>query len=218
MIDSLAHACRFCSLSRSTHERASVDEPWLQTADYVAIASIGALVPGWSLILPKEHVLNMAEMVVRPDFLQITSEVVASIEAHYGPCAVFEHGSICEDSATSCGTAHAHLHVVPLDASLTRLAATFDDSLVWQSCSFTELKAITSGSEYLFAADRFAGKNTSGCVTILQQGTSQFFRRVIAQYLGRYDEFSYKSHPQLDTALETMRRLKESSASFNKAA
>ncbi|MGR4895407.1 HIT family protein [Stenotrophomonas sp. LARHCG68] len=199
----MTDACRFCSIGAKASTASLVDKPWLEDDHYYAIASIGALVPGWSLIVPKKHSYNLVDHLENADFYKFVEAAVSRIESMYGPVLAFEHGSIAADSATSCGTAHAHLHLVPLSFALADAAVEADSSLAWDTVRLADLAQVVGGNEYLFVADRYNGRETTGLVTTLQAGRSQFFRRIIASHLGCPDEYDYKEFPRLEIAAST---------------
>lgn len=197
------NTCRFCSIGAKASTASLVDKPWLEDDHYYAIASIGALVPGWSLIVPKKHSYNLVGHLENADFYKFVEAAASRIERTYGSVAVFEHGSVAADSATSCGTAHAHLHLVPLTTTLSHAAVEADSSLPWAQACIADLPQKVLGKEYLFVADRYDRERTSGLVATLSEGRSQFFRRIIAASLGRPEEYDYKVYPQLDIATRT---------------
>lgn len=197
------NTCRFCSIGAKAPTASLVDKPWLEDDRYYAIASIGALVPGWSLIVPKKHSYNLVDHFKSADFYKFVEAAVGRIEGTYGPVVVFEHGSVSADSATSCGTAHAHLHLVPLTTALSQAAVEADSSLDWAEACVADLPQKVLGKEYLFVADRYDSERTHGLVATLDEGRSQFFRRIIAASLGRAAEYDYKVFPQLDIATRT---------------
>lgn len=204
-----SYECRLCAIGHGRGDLPCADRPWLESDRYVAFASVGALVPGWSLIAPKRHVLNMAFDYGEPAFADFLSRTAAIVEATYGRAVLFEHGSQGEASSTSCGTAHAHVHVVPFAGSLIANAIEFDGQLEWETCASTQVESLALGREYLFAADGFE----VGCVgrlAILTEGRSQFFRQVIATALGRALEFNYRTHPHLEVAEATAATLRRS--------
>src|SRR3546814_2579598 len=97
---------------------------------------------------------------------------------------------------TSCGTAHAHLHIVPLSFELSAKAIGFDQGLQWEECSIVDVARRAAGREYLFMADRYASMASRGWLTVLKQGTSQYFRRGIAHELGRPRSEEHESELQ----------------------
>src|SRR3546814_2172528 len=69
---------------------------------------------------------------------------------------------------TSCGTAHAHLHIVPLSFELSAKAIGFDQGLQWEECSIVDVARRAAGREYLFMADRYASMASRGWLTVLK--------------------------------------------------
>src|SRR3546814_9508492 len=121
-----------------------VDRPWLLDENYAAFVSVGALVPGWSLVAPKQHVFNLSTYYSKNSFWQFVDRAVDVVERTYGRAVIFEHGSVDAESMTSCGTAHAHLHIVPLSFELSAKAIGFDQGLQWEECSIVRSEEHTS--------------------------------------------------------------------------
>jgi diadenosine tetraphosphate (Ap4A) HIT family hydrolase len=211
-------SCRICAAASGAAASSEYDTPWLQGADYLAFASIGALVPGWSLVFPKDHHLNLAGDFAGDAFWSFVRDVHEVVETQFGHAVVFEHGAQHENSATGCGTDHAHLHVVPLRFSLANAAKEFDDSISWRSCKASEVNNVAQGREYLFVSDIFDGADTEGHIAILESGRSQFFRKVIASKLGCPLEFDYKSHRFEAIANATARTLRAAARGIRAAA
>src|SRR3546814_20304460 len=101
---------------------------------------------------------------------------------------------------TSCGTAHEHVHIVPLSFELSAKAIGFDQGLQWEECSIVDVARRAAGRESLFMADRYASMASRGWLTVLKQGTSQYFRRVIAHELRRPEEFDEQLPPPTQPA------------------
>lgn len=199
--------CRFCSLVGGAGD--VFDSTWLAEGRYRAMVSVGALTPGWSLVTPQEHVVNLREMYRTGDFWDFASNAADILEKRYGKCAYFEHGAAGEGSLTGCGVDHAHGHLVPLSFSLELAARKTAPELDWRECLATEVAAVTQDKEYLFVASEFCGKETKGSLAILGTPLSQFFRRVIAHHLGVSEMYDYKKYPMLDTASKTAHELRE---------
>lgn len=105
--------CRFCNIVVGKYQYAEIDQPFASNDGFVAIASIGALIEGWSLIIPKEHQHSMRNVYDKLQFKDFVETVIPLLVQQYGPLIAFEHGSNKEGSITACGTDHAHLHLVP---------------------------------------------------------------------------------------------------------
>lgn len=194
--------CRFCSYLDGRQVATPANTPWLSNANYGALISIGALVPGWTLVCPKQHETNLCSHYANQDFWRFTQSAAEHLKRLYGDVRIFEHGASHEGSATGCGTDHAHLHIVPLGFSLTKLAQISGDALTWQKCAAKNIPQIVGESEYLFVSDNLNGRNTSGLVAILNMPVSQFFRRIIAKQLQKPEVYDYKVHPMSDLTIQ----------------
>lgn len=198
--------CRFCDYM-SHGSKNPIDTPWMSSIGHSAFVSIGALVEGWSLIVPKKHALNLSAEYKSTDFWNFTAEAISAVQEIYGKISIFEHGAFKPDSKTSCGTGHAHLHIVPLDFSLFEATVQLNTEMKWEACRAEEIAEKSQGQEYLFVTDSFQHSETEGHICILQQETSQFFRRVIAHKIGKPDEFDYKKFKMNDTSNRSIERL-----------
>ncbi len=205
----LAGECRFCRIAHGAGGGlyGAIDTPWHADSEHLALASIGALVPGWSLVIPRVHSLNLADEYKSSRFHEFVSKCVSRVEEQFGSCVIFEHGANALDSSTSCGTAHSHLHLVPVELDLVRLSRKFDENLQWQICTLEQVADLTNGGEYLLVANSYEGAQTKCAVAILLESRSQFFRRVIAESLGIAAEYNYKENPQRALSLQTAQAL-----------
>lgn len=199
--------CRLCGFFRGTSADPA-DTPWLNDSNYCAVVSKGALVPGWTLICPLKHVYCLANDYQRNEFWNFSSKAEAIIRARYGDVQMFEHGANHAGSSTGCGTDHAHLHLVPLEFSVSTEALRYDTTLKWSSCQVLDIKERVAGREYLFVSGRFEGDQTSGLLCLLETPVSQFFRRVVASRLGLREFYDYRRYPMLDIAFSSASNLR----------
>jgi diadenosine tetraphosphate (Ap4A) HIT family hydrolase len=115
--------CRFCEMKRSN---AQWDQPLWESERFVAVPSKGGFVPGWMLVVPRSHALNLS--MLDPDAvaeLERFVELVSSaLRTAFGDPTLFEHGAVSENTTFGCGIDHAHMHLVPLPRGfgLRRLA------------------------------------------------------------------------------------------------
>lgn len=202
--------CRFCDIaSYGKYYIEGVDEPFASNEDYVAIASIGALVEGWSLVVPKSHQFSMRNDFSNPLFREFVQSVSSKMFAQYGSLISFEHGANKVDSATACGTAHAHLHLVPFNDTL--MPALEESSLEWVSCRTSEIASKSEGKEYLFYYELNKNdiwQDPIGYLSVLDYPISQFFRRLIAEKNGK--DYDYKTSPHLENSKNTRQNLAKS--------
>src|SRR5438045_3773794 len=145
--------CRFCSILRGDLGH-SYDTTLGASDGYSAIASVGALVPGWILICPMEHRLNMSQLYADSRFTSLRLELAEKLRRRFdSPVRMFEHGPSCDASPTGCGVDHAHVHLVPHVFSLSEGVARMSDALDWRSTRASELADSVRSREYLFYSD-----------------------------------------------------------------
>jgi diadenosine tetraphosphate (Ap4A) HIT family hydrolase len=180
----------------------TVDEPFCENKDFFAIASIGSMIEGWTLIIPKEHSLSMKNFYANSEFKNITEKIIPPMQKEYGNLIAFEHGSNIEGSLTACGTDHAHLHIVPFQHSL--VTDLLNSNLKWEKCFPSEITKKTQNKEYLFYLDINNKINeTMGYLHILDYPISQYFRKIIAKKIGKFHEADYKTFPFVKNAETT---------------
>jgi len=196
--------CRFCEITTGRYGYIGIDEPFASNDNFIAIASIGALVEGWTLVVPKSHQFSMRKNYQDPAFADMLANVLPLIVKRYGPLIAFEHGANNKESLTSCGTSHAHLHLVPFEASL--IPKLDSSGRQWLKCHASEIENITAGKEYLFYTELKTKRfwhDPIGYLHVLEQPVSQFFRRLIGEHVGNADKSDYKYFPHLDAARQT---------------
>ncbi len=205
--------CRFCDIVAGKYEYTEIDEPFAVSKEFLAVASIGALVEGWSLIIPREHQLSMRNIYARSSFTDFLTKIIPLLVNKYGSVIAFEHGANKEGSITACGTDHAHMHLVPFGESLTADLET--SGMQWIQCHASEIALRAEDKEYLFYCELDAKrlwKDTVGYLHILAYPLSQYFRQLIADRRGSKAISDYKLFPHLDISMKTRRTLIGSAA------
>ncbi len=200
--------CRFCDIANGYNVGQKPENAKIAESDnYFAISSIGALVEGWTLIVPKNHCCSMKAVYSDAEFMSFTNRLVSALVVCYGPVIAFEHGPNREGSDTSCGTDHAHIHLVPYHSLATKLDTT---DLEWNVCYASQVDTLVGENEYLFYCEpgRKWG-NPVGRVHILGEPISQFFRRVIAEDQGILKKFNYKTYPDTSLTLKTIEKIQK---------
>jgi diadenosine tetraphosphate (Ap4A) HIT family hydrolase len=199
--------CPFCA--RLADVRPDDPAEWTvlaRTERFVAVPSVGPLVPGWLLVLPTSHQLSFGDLDSTDDAATEVESIAASWGAEFGPLTWFEHGPVHEDSVVGCGVDHAHMHLVPLKGlDLLGLAAARMPSLHFERID--GLGDIDSsrqpGSPYLYLREESGQSWLASSDAI----PSQFFRRLIAETQGRPEEFDWKCHPHRKMLTSTLRRV-----------
>jgi len=198
----LSKECRFCQIAHGVYKHDKIDRPILENEKFMAFASIGALVPGWTLITPRFHDFSMKNYYGNQDFNSFVNQSISTVKKLYPDLIAFEHGANKKGSLTACGTEHAHLHLVPFTGSL--LQDMFDSGLSWKKCKASEISSISDGQEYLFYSElKNDWEECEGYIHILRKPISQFFRKIIATRLGKPKEYDYKINPNFKNSILT---------------
>jgi ATP adenylyltransferase len=196
--------CRFCEIMHEmNYQNGEIDKPFLENDSFAALASIGALVEGWSLIVPKQHQISMRNIYRDQEFKRFVNFVTPKLIEKYGSIIAFEHGSNKEGSITACGTDHAHLHLVPFKSLFSKM---IESELIWKKCRVSELLPNVEKNEYLFYSELQNNKEWNdpiGYFTLLEKPVSQFFRHLIAEQVGLSEKYDYRKFPYEDVSRKT---------------
>lgn len=210
-IRKMAQIARFAWVIDEASPRS--DEVWdqeiLRTDRFVAVPSVGSLVAGWTLVVPRRPMLNLAQadVVERNELEAIIAKIAGQLSATGDAVFCFEHGSGWLGSATGCGVDQAHLHIVPLPFDLLEaVAERCNGTIDWQSSAEgkSPLDVLPKAGEYVALWSEAAQQPMVGNV---RRPISQWIRRVIADKLGIGAEWNYRSHPQTDQVRQTLKML-----------
>lgn len=200
-------ACAFCDRVRSESGTADDWAVLFEDEHFVAVPSLGAFIPGWLLVLPRRHELNLAQMPTSrlDDLWSFVERFLPAWTAEFGPITMFEHGPSGQGRNAGCGIDHAHLHVVPSgDWDLLADAKRQLPMLEWRHVSgLGDVRPeLTAGKDYLFlrAPD---GRLWAAAHTDVP---SQALRRVIAANLHIPERYNWRDHPHRDVVRATIAR------------
>ena len=204
--------CCLCSNLVSTPSTEAWDRPVFESANFVVLPSLGSLVEGWLLLVPKQHYLSMgalpASLVIEME--EMKAKVSAHVRQEYGETCVFEHGPATASRSVGCSVDHAHLHIVPLTFDIGQAARPFlPKDAEWVNASWIQCQqAHQAGKDYLY----FEQPVGYGNISTHNEFGSQVFRKAIAAQIGRPDDFNWREHPELETIAKTINVLKSTSA------
>ena len=176
------------------------NEPIMETSEFLVVPSLGSIVPGWLLIVPKVDVARFSELPRQSlEKLETLLETLkAETENTFGRAYLFEHGGHV-GSKLSCGVDQAHLHLVPLAFDLLEAAVGTSD-LKW---TIKEGLIFTDGGfgndEYLFVS---SFDKTAACRC--PKPVSQWFRRLIAKKMNVAEAWNYREYPFHENILRTL--------------
>jgi ATP adenylyltransferase len=190
----MTYICKFCSVFHLAE--APCDRPIFRTPNFIVAPTIGALVPGWMLVVSTRHYISAGALPhdALAELRDTIEAVVTAMRSTGRTPAVFEHGPVCENTVVGCGIDHCHIHVAPLEFDLYSEAAQLSKAagIRWEPApAINATKAYHEGGRpYLYIEQN--GLRQIGTSSNIP---SQFFRRVIASQQGRPEEFDWKRHP-----------------------
>jgi diadenosine tetraphosphate (Ap4A) HIT family hydrolase len=164
-----------------------------ESKNFVAVPSLGSLVPGWTLVIPRRRASSLAE--IPADELAEMCSFTRAIRLRLGsiglPVFEFEHGAGLFGSLAGCGVDQAHLHLVPLEFDLVDRFESHRDVRDVQRIGASAPQPVPIGMEYLWCSDG-ALRSLMGRPA---RPTSQWFRRLIAHELSMEASWNYAEHP-----------------------
>lgn len=198
--------CEFCSRLEAEED----SRPWYdfnviwESPEFVVLPALGALVPGYLLLVPRRHRFSMAALAppVRPELYAVTRALLQLQAEQWEPGVVFEHGAcIAEPGRAEACIEHAHWHLVPGGWNLRQEGDDFR-----QVSNFERFAESYRGERrYLFLRDVEAR-----CwVSVGRRLRRQEFRRRIAAALGAPASWDYLTFPFLDNMRATIAGFRE---------
>ena len=202
--------CCLCSNLVSEGSNKVWNKPLFESTNFVVLPSLGSLVEGWMLLVPKKHFICMGALPVdlAREMAFMKCAIAARLYRQYGEVCVFEHGPGAVNHEVGCGVDHAHLHMVPLAFELTGAATQFmptDTKWIdagWESCR----AAFEEGQDYLYLEQPIG----VGRIAVHTGFGSQVFRKAIALCLGIPEQFNWRQYPQTEIVARTIQTLRGS--------
>src|SRR5579871_5347966 len=197
-------ACHLCA--RNTND--PWNAPLFETPNFVVLPSLGSLIEGWLLIVPKQHFVSFGAV---PDsfvaeFLRLKDAMSALMLRNYGTVSAFEHGPSDVGRKVGCGVDHAHMHLVPADFDLAAAVAPYlPKDTRWTDANLTDCRhAYVQRADYLYLEQPIGqGRLIRG----VELG-SQVFRKAIASKLGIFEQYDWRTHFQIPKINDTIRMLR----------
>lgn len=211
--------CAICESLKNPRTEEFWNEPLFQTDHFVVLPSLGSMIEGWLLVIPKGHVLCMGALplALEREYRELHGKVRGHVADLYGmPVVSFEHGPNSRLKRTGCGVDHAHVHVVPFSGDLIELSTPYlGESSGWYIAdAYSQREAYSSGLDYLYAEVPGRG---AVMATSAEFG-SQVFRRAIADYLNIPHEYQWREFLRLDTVATTVRHFRNGSTPISHGA
>ena len=180
-----------------------------QTEAYFVVPTLGQFLPGYILILSKDHLVSFADQPREDDakLHQFIDAWVENLQREFdGACLIYEHGDTLTGAKGGACLAHAHIHIlcVPHLESLAELEIPKGIPI-----DRNYLESIrpswSAGTPYLYCELR--GETREAWLIDATGLPSQFMRRRVAAFLGHPDDWDWGSSLGVDNIMETLRRL-----------
>ena len=184
--------CQLCDQLGCSNQSAEWNKPLFESPNFVVLPSLGALVEGWLLLVPKKHYICFGAMPSSLDFemSKLKDFVRSVLEQHYGQIWAFEHGPHKPNCDVGCSVDHAHLHLVPLKFDLVSAM----DSFLPQAASWIEANPNECRASYGRGEDYLYLEHPTGKTQMISHSGigSQLFRRAIAAQIGIPQQFNWR--------------------------
>ncbi len=187
------------------------DTPIFESESFVVMPTVGALVEGWLLAVPKTRIPCFAHLPTSAfsELESLLREIVPILESNYGPISLFEHGSTAMASPIGCGVDHAHLHLVPAKCDLQAGAQKIAPNIRWSGISSFEQLRGQVRDGYWFVQQPYGSGSCKMGVCATDDPPSQLFRKVIAASLGHPEAFDWKAGVGETRIAATVERLSQ---------
>ncbi len=210
--------CSFCSEftykvpDNSLFENISSEEfksrtIW-QNEHFILTPTIGCFVEGYVLLITKRHISTFGALSKEEltSFEEIYPRICNMLEAEYGGCITFEHGSVelCYMGGGACED-HAHIHFIPKRIDFEVEIKTILNPIPLNS--FVELAEYEkSGTPYLM----YENANRERFICDAYNIQSQFLRMVSSAKIGIPNKWNWRIHPFVENMQSTLVSLSNS--------
>ena len=176
------------------------------THKFVIMPMVGPLVPGYLLIVPKDHYLSISQLPKEQiEELKIVKEELKKVfEKHYGKSVFYEHGALsCSAKGGSCSD-HAHLHIVAVDIDVKDKFGQYGYELRKLDDYSEIINQKQRNIPYLYY-DNQKGEMFFVFFPIVE---SQFIRKLIAKDIDALDRALWNENIRIDWMIEIVKKLR----------
>ena len=176
------------------------------THKFVIMPMVGPLVPGYLLIVPKDHYLSISQLPKEQiEELKIVKEELKKVfEKHYGKSVFYEHGALsCSAKGGSCSD-HAHLHIVVVDIDVNDNFGQYGYELIKLDDYSEIINQKQRNIPYLYYENQ-KGEMFLADAPIVE---SQFIRKLIAKDIDALDRALWNENIRIDWMIEIVKKLR----------
>lgn len=201
--------CQFCrKFGGAAGAKQMHDRILFESENFVVVPTLGSIVPGWLLLVPRSHFLSVGSLsaALIQELVALRAVAREALEDCFGPVTSFEHGAVRDCESVGCGVDHAHLHLVASKLDLVAgVKAVATPQLHWRQVAGIQATQalVVEQMPYVFVQPPTGGA-WIGAARVIE---SQLMRKVIAAYVGRPDCWDWKAHSFEANANETVLRV-----------
>lgn len=217
-LNKFALKSRFQSLYRmlKTSDKLSSSDTLLYSdKDFVIIPTLGSVTPLYILFITKNLFYNFAQASssYKHKTIPLIADILSENFNYSGNFIWFEHGATTSGIVPESKVDHGHIHVI-LDPKFTfdsfREKAMSMDKRAWEPVATVNAYDNRNGQQDYLS---FGNKDRAFWAYLETPKIPQFFRRVVADLVGRSSEWNYREFPHHNIAATTVsfmqQRLKE---------
>lgn len=181
------------------------------------LAGLGAVIPGYLLLLPRRHLRSLGELSlleIQHVFDDAWTMAKRVTRIFGGSVVLVEHGSSGQNNGPSGACIeHAHIHILPLDSGIDPSRFVLPDSTSLDNLADLGVLAKKHQNYYYCAWSR-----TDAYLAVEPKLISQQARRTWAEAVGRKDEWDWALFPFLANVRLTATKLRRDQLSLEEAA
>jgi len=177
-----------------------------ETENFVVIPSLGSIVEGWLLIIPKKEIISygyLQSTTLYNELESLIDHIGSFVKKLYGDFVVFENGTYCQNKLIGCGVDYAHIHIVPTEYNLINIIESkFEIYYDWKQVDSIKESAnyIKNNQPYLY----YRNQQNKPFITTSENIPSQLFRRALASTMGVEDEYDWKNNSFTENIYKTI--------------
>jgi len=177
-----------------------------ETENFVVIPSLGSIVEGWLLIVPKKEIISYGYLQSTALYSELDSlidHVGQAVKKLYGSFVIFENGTRCQGESVGCGVDYAHIHIVPTEHNLIDIIERdFGIYYNWRQVGSIEesVNYINNNQPYLY----YKTQQNDSYMATNENIPSQLFRKALASVMGVRSEYDWKRNPFTENIYKTI--------------
>ncbi len=177
-----------------------------ESKNFLLMPMVGPLVPGYLLLVPKNHYLSFAHMSTKllkeAEMIKQVMQQIFSDE--YTIPVIFEHGPMSKERSGGCCSDHAHLHIVAVNVDVREKIENFGLKLRKLSFFPDVKEQVKRDVPYLYYENQKGEKYLIDAPVI----HGQFIRKLIANEIGYTHLSSWRDNHQIPWMIDIVKRLR----------